>query len=122
MFSNNKVFSSLQGVFMIFINICCVSAFLVQIFLITYDFLLPNETVTSTYKQDLDKITFPSIFKICIVPGFNDSMLSSQGYSSVSSYFDGQNIHNESNFGWGGHSKEKNKSHEGKIYNVIIYP
>ena len=106
MVSFDKIISFLQTIFMLLINFCCISAFLVQIFLITYGYVLPDQTFTDTYRQHLHEMEFPAIFKICVVPGFNDSKLRSEGYDGASSYFDGKSRFNKSHFGWGGHYED----------------
>ena len=102
---------------MLLVNIGCIIAFLVQISLITYDYLLPDQTITDTYRQELDQIEFPVNFKICVIPGFNDSMLRQEGYPDTPGFFHGKSHFNGSIFGWGGHyeNTEKRKSSKGNI-------
>ena len=40
----------------------------------------PSQTLTKTYRQNLDEMEFPVIFRICSVPGFNLSAVEKVGY------------------------------------------
>ena len=62
------------------INTVCALAFLVQMSLMVADFLDPSDLNTITYQLNLHQIPFPVKFKLCAIPGFNQSMLTKYGY------------------------------------------
>ena len=105
--------------FWLIINILCILAFLVQISLITYGYLVPDKTHTFSYKQDLHQMEFPVLFKICVVPGFNDSQLKKEGYVGATGYFRGESRFNTSHFGWGGHYENRNKTKPSKGIKIV---
>ena len=87
----------------VLLNSCCIIAFLVQISLITYGYIKPEHPVTETYIQDLDKMEFPVVFKVCVIPGFDVSAVKREGYRGATGFFDGASLFNDSILGWGGH-------------------
>ena len=107
------------------INILCAMAFIVQMSLLVVDFLDPSDLNTITYQLKLQKIPFPVNFKLCAIPGFNQTMLTQYGYlvnsakdkyichsclnQDIPAYFHGQSRLNNSIFGWTGHSLKENK-------------
>ena len=66
----------------------------------------PKETVTRTERVELAKIDFPLVFKICILPGFDDEELKKMGYANNMAYLEGRSIYNSSIFGWAGHTPD----------------
>ena len=64
----------------------------------------PTQTVTKTVKKNMTDIEFPVVFKICIKPGFNETVLNEVGYSNTWDYFVGKSRYNWSLRGWAGHS------------------
>ena len=89
--------------FSVLLNSCCIIAFLVQISFITYGYIKLEHPVTKTYRQDLDEIEFPVVFKVCVIPGFDDSAVKKEGYRGATGFFDGKSRFNDSILGWGGH-------------------
>ena len=107
------------------INILCALAFIVQMSLLVADFLDPSDLNTITYQLKLHQIPFPVNFKLCAIPGFNQTMLTKYGYlvnagykfifhsclnQDIPAYFHGQSRLNNSIFGWTGHSLKENKN------------
>ena len=95
--------------FSVLLNSCCIIAFLVQISCITYDYIYPEHPVSTTFRQDLDKIEFPIVFKVCVVPGFDAAEVRREGYRGATGFFNGRSIYNGSILGWGGHKKNIGK-------------
>lgn len=62
------------------INILCALAFIVQMGLLVADFLDPSDLNTVTYQLKLHQIPFPVKFKLCAIPGFNQTRLTHYGY------------------------------------------
>ena len=107
------------------INVLCALAFIVQMSLLVADFLDPSDLNTITYQLKLHQVPFPVNFKLCAIPGFNQTMLTQYGYlvnnaryknnfhsclnQDIPAYFHGQSRLNNSIFGWTGHSLEENK-------------
>ena len=104
--------------FVLLSNICCIIAFMVQALIITLNYLHPNQTTTDTFRHDLVEMDFPVIFKICVVPGFNDSEVKRHGYAGTNDYFYG--ISN-SIIGWGGHfdGVKERKSSDGNTISLF---
>jgi hypothetical protein len=50
--------------------------------------------------------SFPITFKICVNPGFNETVLFEAGYASAFDYSFGWNRFNSSVGGWAGHTKD----------------
>ena len=61
-------------------------------------------THTSVEERDFYEIEFPLTIKVCVSPGFNDTMLKEVGYDDTFSYFLGMSRFNQSFFGWAGHT------------------
>ena len=59
-------------------------------YFIFYNQILPAETFTRLEERHLDDIEFPVIFKICVTPALNTSVLSAAGYRNIWGYFLGQ--------------------------------
>jgi hypothetical protein len=87
----------------VLLNTCCIIAFLVQISFITYGYIKPERPITETFRQDLDEMEFPVVFKVCVIPAFNDSAVKKEGYRGATGFFDGKSRFNDSILGWGGH-------------------
>ena len=92
----------------IFIHSGCFIAFTVQMCILANDQINPSQTETHMEEKKLDDIEFPVLFKICIKPAFNIKELKATGYWNIWGYFIGQSIHNDSIFGWAGHTKDGN--------------
>ena len=88
------------------INLCCFTAFVVQISYLVSDQISPDQTVSITRDFQLDDIQFPVLFKICIKPSFNVDELQATGYQNIWKYFIGQSLYNDSLFGWAGHAED----------------
>ena len=106
--------------FVLLSNICCIIAFMVQALIITLNYLHPNQTTTDTFRHDLVEMDFPVISKICVVPGFNDSV-KRHGYAGTNDYFYGISKFNDSIIGWGGHfdGGKKRKSSDGNTISLL---
>ena len=89
--------------FVVFLNFCCIIAFLVQISFITYGYIKPEHPVTKTFRKDLDMMEFPVVFKVCVLPGFDASAMKKEGYRGATVFFDGKSLFNDSILGGGGH-------------------
>ena len=61
-------------------------------------------TNTRVEERDFYEIEFPLTIKVCISPGFNDTMLKEVGYEDTFDYFMGVSRFNQSVFGWAGHT------------------
>ena len=61
-------------------------------------------THTRVEERDFHEIEFPLTIKVCVSPGFNDTILKEVGYDDTFSYFLGISRFNQSFFGWGGHT------------------
>ena len=61
-------------------------------------------THTRVEERDFYEIEFPLIIKVCISPGFNDTILKEVGYDDTFSYFLGISRFNQSFYGWAGHT------------------
>ena len=78
-------------------------SFLLHVGFIGFNQLNPSETFTKYQETPLDQIDFPIIFKICLKPSLNLTLLHSLGYKNIKMYFLGRSKHNASIYGWGGH-------------------
>ena len=87
--------------------------YLVHMYFILHNQLYPEETFTRMEERHLDDIKFPVIFKICVTPAFNTSVLRAAGYKNIWGYFLGSSRYNSNVFGWGGHTREG-----GQMYQV----
>ena len=105
--------------FLVFLNSCCLIAFLVQIAFITYENIKPEHPVTETYRQDLNEMEFPVIFKVCVIPGFDASAMKREGYSGATGFVDGKNLFNDSVLGWGGHVEDVGKPKSSNGNNIF---
>ena len=88
------------------IKLSCLVALMGHLAITIHDKLNPKGTITITEKIKLDRIDFPAIFKVCILPSFNKTELKKVGYNSPFDYFNGQSRYNTQRFGWSGHTKE----------------
>ena len=73
---------------------------------IGFNQLNPSETFTKYQETPLDQIDFPIIFKICLKPALNLTLLQSAGYKTIKTYFLGRSWHNTSLYGWAGHGTD----------------
>ena len=69
--------------FKILINLVGGLCLVVHILFIGHNQLNPSETVTTLHNKPLDQIEFPLVFKICIIPPLNLSVLQSVGYKNL---------------------------------------
>ena len=86
----------------------CLVALIVQMCILANNKISPTETVSHLEEKTLDEIEFPVLFKVCITPSFNLAELRKAGYASIWGYFIGQSLHNESLYGWAGHTEDGN--------------
>ena len=56
-------------------------------------------------ERDFVEMNLPLTIKVCVSPGFNDKALQEVGYSDTWAYFLGNSMHNESLYGWAGHTE-----------------
>ena len=90
------------------LNLIFSLAFLVHFSFMSYDTLFPSLPVIEVYKTKLSDIEFPVVFKLCLADVGNVSAArryEEQGYKDVDHFFAGQNLYNESMFGWTGFAK-----------------
>ena len=97
---------NLYNFFVTLVNIICICLFLLFTIFLLIDFLIPHKMTTTIYQEDLKARDFPVVIKICIPDGFKVSLLLHHGYESQYHYFIGQSKHNDSHFGWSGHSND----------------
>ena len=79
---------------------------MIQLTSILEDFVNPKLTNTMVEKKKLEDITFPLLFKICPMIGFNETALRKYGYNSATDYFKGESMFNGAMVGWGGHKND----------------
>ena len=87
-----------------FTGLCCV-IFTVQFVAYIRDVLTSTDLYTEMRKVNLAKQPLPIVISICLKPGLNQTELWSAGYQDEIYYSFGMSRHNETNFGWGGHTK-----------------
>ena len=87
-------------------NITCTAILTVQLAHVLEGYIKP--TITRTWEEEvpLQDIDFPVVIKICVVPGFNQTVLHELGYYDTWSFFLGQSMFNDSVFGWAGHTED----------------
>ena len=98
----------MSGAYMKKLNLIFSLAFLVHFSFMSYDTLFPSLPVIEVYKTKLSDIEFPVVFKLCLADVGNESAARryvEQGYKDVDHFFAGQNLYNESMFGWTGFAK-----------------
>jgi hypothetical protein len=87
------------------VHFACTAALLVQLgFVFWNGYIRPSVTNTVVEERDLQDMDLPVIFRICILPGFNDTALEEEGYGSITKYFKGESKYNHSLLGWAGHT------------------
>ena len=67
----------------------CAISFVVQESFLVYHSLYPQNTVTNTGQKHLSHMDFPLVFKICLRPGYNRTVLRDVGYVDEWAYFAG---------------------------------
>ena len=87
--------------------LCCL-AFTFQLFGIVKEWINPVQKTTDITEKKLNDMKFPIIFKICLKPGFNRTVLREEGYLGPVAYFLGQSRYNHSVYGWAGHTNTSN--------------
>ena len=92
--------------FKIVVNLVGALCLVVHVFFIGLNQLNPTETHTTLETKLLDHLEFPILFKICINPPVNLTLLQSVGYKNLKTYFLGRSKHNASIYGWAGHTPE----------------
>ena len=87
-------------------NFVCTAILTVQLGHVLEGYIKP--TITRTWEEEvpLQDIDFPVVIKICVVPGFNQTVLRELGYYDTWSFFLGQSMFNDSVFGWAGHTED----------------
>ena len=103
-----KLFNYLRKLPWIALHAGCFVAFIVQMSILANNKISPTETVSHFEEKILDDIEFPVLFKICIKPSFDLEELKKAGYESIWKYFIGQSRHNQSLYGWAGHTEDGN--------------
>ena len=92
--------------FNILVNLVGTLCLVVHVFLIGMTQLNPTETHTTLETNTLDQMDLPVLFKICISPPANLTLLKSVGYKNLMSYILGRSAYNASIYGWAGHTPE----------------
>ena len=91
------------------LGVIFLTIFVVQFGFLLFGYIQPSQlnTVTKVVKKD-QLGEFPLLFQFCLRPGFNMTVLKSNGYTSMDNYFWGMNGTNKWNewadtdIGWGG--------------------
>ena len=92
--------------FNILVNLVGTLCLVVHVFLIGMTQLNPTETLTTLETNTLDQMDLPVLFKICISPPANLTLLKSVGYKDLRNYILGRSAYNASIYGWAGHTPE----------------
>ena len=104
------------------IKLACLIALIGHLGYTVFEKLNPEGTIAISEKILLDKIDFPSVFKICITPSFNETELKNVGYENTLAYFSGQSKYDNQLFGLSGHTKEgQTFSNASDVQNRIFY-
>jgi hypothetical protein len=88
------------------IHSICFIAFAIHLFILGQIQINPPQTETLMEVRKLENVEFPVNFKICFKPGLNITKAKKFGYESVSRYFKGCSMYNESVIGWAGHTED----------------
>ena len=82
------------------VNLFCTVVLTVQLVVVLDSYVNPTNTRTWDEEVMLADIEFPVVFKICVIPGFNEKALHNAGYNDTFYYFLGQSAFNKSMYGW----------------------
>ena len=105
------------------VNLFCTVVLTVQLVVVLDSYVNPTNTRTWDEEVMLADIEFPVVFKICVIPGFNEKALHNAGYNDTFYYFLGQSAFNKSMYGWAGHTNnsEQYKTVQEVLTEVINY-
>ena len=77
-----------------------------HVFTIGSNLMNPEYPSIRVYSKDLNQISFPLTFKICVTEQENfTERYTKMGYANELSFFAGKSIFDEELMGWGGHSQ-----------------
>ena len=103
------------------LGVIFLTIFLVQFGFLFFGYIQPSQlnTVTKIVKKD-QLGEFPLLFQFCLRPGFNMTVLKSNGYTSMDNYFWGMNDGStawdkepDTDIGWGGGNSSSSLTPEG---------
>ena len=78
----------LRPVYLLYLS--CFGLFVLQMGLLIQSRLHPEKTISSTELKKLGEIPFPAIFRICLMPAYNETFLQQAGYETAWSLFTGK--------------------------------
>ena len=100
------------------VNLACFIAFTVQFGNVFTGYMWPKHTNTHMEEKKLLDIDFPVIFKICVRPGFNNTVIEELGYKrTLVQFFIGRSMFNRSIYGWAGHTNQSGV--QGTVQEVV---
>ena len=106
------------------LNLVCCLALTWQMCGIMREWLYPTQETIRITEKKLSDIEFPLVIKICPDPGFNYTAVKEEGYQSIWTYFAGMSKHNDSMYGWAGHTNtSETRGTVDEIYHKVAnYP
>ena len=97
---------------LLLLNIIFTCGFLVHVFTIGSNLMHPEYPSIRVYSKDLNQISFPLTFKLCVTEQENfTERYTKMGYADEHSFFTGKSIFDEELIGWGGHSRNGSSLH-----------
>ena len=99
------------------VNLFCTVVLTVQLVVVLDSYVNPTNTRTWDEEVMLADIEFPLIFKICVIPGFNEKAINDAGYYDTYFYFLGQSLFDNRTYGWAGHT---NNSEQYKTVQEVL--
>ena len=103
------------------VNLFCTVVLTVQLVVVLDSYVHPTNTRTWDEEVMLTDIEFPLIFKICVIPGFNEKAVYDAGYYSTYFYFLGQSLYDNQIYGWAGHTPAQQKTVQEVLTEVTNY-
>ena len=103
------------------VNLFCTVVLTVQLVVLLDSYVNPTNTRTWDEEVMLADIEFPLIFKICVIPGFNEKAVYDAGYYSTYFYFLGQSLYDNQIYGWAGHTPAQQKTVQEVLTEVTNY-
>ena len=89
----------------LFIHLCCVIAFTVQLAMIAREYIRPTRTVVSSQIKELSQLTeLPVVFKVCVDTGVTKAAVEAVGYQRKFHLFSGRSKFDGDLVGWSGHT------------------
>ena len=91
----------------LFVHLCCVIAFIVQIAMIAMEYIRPTQTVVSSQIRELGELAeLPVVFKVCVDTGVTNEALEAIGYRRKFALFSGRSKFDYDLVGWSGHTRD----------------